>query len=109
MNWDFLWKRAAPYDPEKVERAGLQSQDLWTNPAFERAVQKVRQGIHEKWATAPIADADGQLKLRLLLKCLDDIERNIRAEMNSGKVAEKQIKDEEERKKRAAQVHILRR
>ena len=109
MKWDFLWKRAEPYEPEKVRGAGLQSQELWTSPAFERAVQKVRQGIHEKWATAPIADTAGQLTLRLLLKCLDDIEGNIRAEMNSGKVAEKQLKDEEERKQRASKVHILRR
>ena len=112
MNWDFLFK------PEKREpsteiRYGQQAERLANDPAFQRAIRSVREGIHLRWASSPVDDAQGQAKLRLLLKLLDDLELNIKHDLDSGSLATKQLEIEREReeskRKRRVSVFNLRR
>jgi hypothetical protein len=51
------------------------------------AIDNVRCGIISRWATSPIADIDGQHELRLMLKVLDDVERNILKVIDDGTMA----------------------
>lgn len=88
---------------------GQRAKVLWENADFQRAVEKVRIGIFEKWSESPIADANGQHELRLLLKLLDDIEGNIKREMADGAFADRIIKDEEAKKERASNIKPMRR
>jgi hypothetical protein len=48
-----------------------------------------------------VADLDGQNKLRLMLKLLDDMEAHVKEEADTGKLASKQVADQEKRKKAA--------
>ena len=88
---------------------GLKARTLWENADFQRALDKVRTGIFERWAESPVGDVDGQLKLRLMLKLLDDIEGNIRREMTDGAFADRIIKDDEAKKDRASNIQAIRR
>ena len=89
-----------------IER-GHQAEQLLKSAAFERAWQRVRQGVHERWALSPITDKDGQHELRLLIKVMDDIEGNLHQEMQSGLMAQAQLRKEQDlaqaRKDRTAQ------
>lgn len=103
-----LFKRKSNNLTEQRE-LGQKAKVLWDNPEFQRAVENVRLGIFERWAGAPLEDKDGQWTLRLMLKLLDDIEGNIRREISEGAYAEKLIKDEQEKQKRAKNITAFRR
>jgi hypothetical protein len=92
------------------ERAqGFKAKALWENADFQRCIDKVRCGIFEKWAASPVNDAEGQMKLRLMLKLLDDIEGNIKQEMADGAFADRIIKEDEAKKERASTIQAIRR
>lgn len=58
----------------------------------------VRQGILNTWAESPVGDAEGQHKLRMMLKLLEDVRANVRDAALTGQLARVQIKEEEQRK-----------
>ena len=107
-SWDFLWK-SEPDDADRAVERGLKAEDLWKSTAFESAIHKVRQGIHERWASAPLADTQGQHELRLMLKLLNDVEGNIRKEMNDGIAAKYKLDKEKEARERQSNIRELRR
>lgn len=76
---------------------GVKASYLLSDPLYVESVGKVRQGIHDRFASAPLSDKEGIYTLRLMLKVLDDIEGNIREVAQTGKLAEQQLKDERER------------
>ena len=97
MNWSFLkanWKAPAPVNLYREMDLGAQANALLESPAYQRAVQKMREGIHILWAKSPIGDIEGQQKLRMMLKLLDDMESNIKDEADTGKLASRQLADE---------------
>jgi hypothetical protein len=104
MKWDFLKpKQKAPQAPNlyREMEMGAQAGALIESAAYQRAVLRLREGIHLKWAASPVADLDGQNKLRLMLKLLDDMEAHVKEEADTGKLASKQVADQEKRKKAA--------
>lgn len=103
-----LFRRKSP-DLYEQRSEGLRAKALWENSDFQRAVDKVRTGILEKWAESPIGDAQGQHELRLMLKIVGDIEGNIKKEMADGAFAERIIKDEEAKKDRVSNIKPIRR
>lgn len=108
---NFFQRLFTKTDPtlEQQRDSGSQATQLWENKAFAKAILNVRMGIHESWAGSPVDDLEGQQKLRLLLKLLDDIEGNIRKEMNDGVMASAVIKEREEKDKRAKNISLFRR
>ena len=64
-----------------------------TEPYFDM----VRQGILDAWATSPVEDVNGQHKLRLMLKLLEDVRANISTAAQTGQMARIQIKEAEQR------------
>lgn len=73
---------------------GTRADQLLKSDIYRESVGKVRSGIIEQWAASPIRDTEGQIKLRLMLKLLDDIEQNIVSMANTGKLAAAQLQQE---------------
>ena len=100
MNLLNFWPFKAPPSLAVQVEHGREAKDLWENPAFKRAMVRIKDGIHERWEASAILDRDGQHELRLLLKLLNDVEGNIRNEMSNGVMAEATIKHEAETERR---------
>lgn len=106
---DYFWPQQPQPSLEAQRELGAQAKTIWHDEAFKRAMERVRAGIHERWASAPLDDKEGQFALRLMLKLLNDVEGNIRKEMNDGVLAEAQIAEDAEKEKRKKAIPIFRR
>lgn len=104
FDFSFLWKKQELREPNlyKELELGAQAKFLIESPAYERAVTRIRQHIHEQWATSPVRDTEGQTMLRLKLKVLDELESYLHNEAMTGEMASKQIDDERKREERKA-------
>lgn len=58
---------------------------LLEDPVFQEAFAGVEKAIHEKWAGTPLRDKDGAHELRLMLKLLRDVRKNIERVAQEGK------------------------
>lgn len=76
---------------------GAKAKALLNDPLYREAVDKVRQGILDRFSNAPLADKEGIYTLRLMLKVLNDIEGNITEVAQTGKLAEIQLEQEKEK------------
>jgi hypothetical protein len=83
---------------------GAKAETLLKNETYREAVGKVRQGILDLWSNSPIRDVEGQTYLRLQLKALDDIEKNIQHVANTGKLAMRQREHERTMAERAREA-----
>lgn len=54
----------------------------------------VEAAILDKWKTSPVADAEGQHELRLMIKLLADVKANLHTAVETGKLAKIQIERE---------------
>lgn len=79
--------------PEELRRGELARQVI-ENEIYAEAWQSVRDGIIHAWESAPIRDKEGQNELKLMLKLLTDVRRNVETVMNTGKMAKIQIERE---------------
>lgn len=78
---------------EQLRRGELARQVI-ENEIYAEAWQSVRDGIIHAWESAPIRDKEGQNELKLMLKLLTDVRRNIETAMQTGKLAKLQIERE---------------
>lgn len=75
-------------------RRGEIAASLLDNEIYKEAIQSVQDGIVHAWSNSPIRDKEGQSELRLMLKLLTDLQRNIETVMQTGKLAKIQIERE---------------
>lgn len=81
-------------DAEKeLERARIAA-SLLENEIYKEAVQSVRSAIIDTWASSPVRDIDGQHELRLMLKCLNDVQSHVENVMNTGKMVKIQREEQ---------------
>ena len=80
--------------PDEELRRGELARQVIENEIYAEAWQSVRDGIISAWESAPIRDKEGQNELKLMLKLLTDVRRNIETVMNTGKMAAVQIERE---------------
>lgn len=82
---------------------GNRADELLNNEVFKDALANLRLAIVNKWQECPIRDVEAQHELKLMNKLLSDLEANIRAFVQDGKVAvfeiEQQRKRDEQRRK----------
>lgn len=78
-------------DLSEEQQRGEQARLLLDNPIYTETMQTVRAGIIQAWENAPIRDKDGANELKLMLKLLGDVQRNIETVMQTGKMATIQI------------------
>lgn len=70
---------------------GEQARLLLDSPIYQESYQLVRDAIIAAWESAPIRDKEGHNELKLMLKLLADVRRNIENTMQTGKLAKVQI------------------
>ncbi len=73
---------------------GAKAKSMQESEIYQQVVTGIRQGIFDKWRESPIRDKEGQHELKLMLKILDDFERNVAEIADTGKLAEIQIERE---------------
>ena len=73
-----------------LDRA-IQAQQLVDNPIYQEAFRTLRETMHSAWENAPVRDVEGQHELKLMLKLLGDLERNITRVIDDGKLAKLEI------------------
>lgn len=78
---------------EELRRGELARQVI-ENEIYEEAWQSVRDGIIHAWESAPIRDKEGHNELKLMLKLLTDVRRNIETAMQTGRLAKLQLERE---------------
>lgn len=71
-----------------------------TNEYFEL----VRKGIIERWSESPVEDKEGQHKLRLMLKLLEDVRANLKTAAFTGEMARIQIQEEEQKQSKVSKL-----
>lgn len=72
-------------------RDGRLAGELLEMKAFSDAVASVKAAIHERWATSPVKDHEGQHELRLMLKLLEDLLGNLQTAVANGKFAANEL------------------
>lgn len=76
------------------QRRGELAAAVLDNQLYRESFDSVRAGIIHAWETAPIRDKEGQNELKLMLKLLTDVQRNLETVMQTGKMAKIQIERE---------------
>ena len=85
---------------DKLEFAMLraaQAQQLHANPLYAQAFDDTRAAILETWAGLPTSDADSAKDLHRMIKCLERVKRCLDVHIDTGKLAEREIKGREKR------------
>lgn len=88
----------------KESERGARARLLLESEVYQEAVSTVRNAIIDKWSTSPVADKDGQHELRLMLKLLNDVEANIKDVADTGKLANEQLRIEQEKQSMASRI-----
>jgi len=78
-----------------IER-GEQAKRLLENDLYVEAFEAVKGGIIQKWQDCPMRDREGQHELKLMLKCLLEVQGYIEQVWTTGKFAAIQL-DQEKR------------
>ena len=80
--------------PDQEINRGQIAQHVLDNDVYKEAYSLVRAGIIQAWESAPIRDKDGQGELKLMLKLLTDVHKNMESVMTTGKLAKIQVERE---------------
>ena len=80
--------------PDQEINRGQIAQHVLDNDVYKEAYSLVRSGIIQAWESAPIRDKDGQGELKLMLKLLTDVHKNMESVMTTGKLAKIQVERE---------------
>lgn len=79
-------------EKEEVIR-GHQAEDLLNNPLFKDAINAVRDGIVSNLANSPLGDEKTHNRLAIALQIVNQIEKQLKDHVATGKMASLQIKD----------------
>jgi predicted ribosome quality control (RQC) complex YloA/Tae2 family protein len=82
---------------------GAQARAILEHDLFKEAVETTQQDIFDKFASLDPSDKDGMQVQRLRLKSLADITRQLQTVMETGRLADEQIKHELGMMERAAE------
>jgi hypothetical protein len=77
---------------EEVIR-GHAAQDLIDNPLFKGAVSAVREGIVQAISTSPMGDESTHNRLAIALQLINQIEKQLKTHIETGRMASLQIRD----------------
>lgn len=80
--------------PQEELKRGEQARLVLENELYAEAWKSVRDGIIQAWESAPIRDKEGHNELKLMLKLLTDVQRNMETVMTTGKMAKVMIERE---------------
>lgn len=75
---------------EEIQR-GDEAERILDNPVFKDAVESVRKGIVNAMAESPMGDDKTHNRLVIALQLVNQIERNLKTVMQTGKMAVMQV------------------
>ena len=75
-------------------RRGERARQIVENEIYTDAIAAVKQGIFDKWVSAPLRDREGHHELKLMLKLLGELTGYIQTTMDTGKLAQMQLESE---------------
>lgn len=82
-------------DEDKLKKElarGRMARDVLDNEVFAESFVSIRNRIFEEWAQSPIHDDETRHSLYLMSRLLDKLHEHLRAVMETGKVAEFNLK-----------------
>ena len=79
-----------------IQRAA-QAEQLQANPLYAQAFDDTRAAIVETWAGLPTSDTESAKDLHRMVKCLERVKRCLDVHIDTGKLAEREIKGREKR------------
>ena len=85
---------------EEVKRAD-RAEEVLNNPLFIEAVTKVRDGIIASMASSPLGDESTHNRLVIALQLLNQIEKQLKDVVQTGKMAKLQVVTPMEKVKKA--------
>lgn len=71
---------------------GAHAKRLLDDPLLTEAFESVERAIHDKWASAPLSDRDGQHELLVMLKLMRDVRANLEHALADGNFAADKLK-----------------
>ena len=77
---------------EQAITRGAHAKRLLEDQMLTEAFENVEKAIHEKWASAPLSDRDGQHELLLMLKLMRDVRANLEQAVADGNFAADKLK-----------------
>jgi len=92
----------------KDAQRGQEAAQVLDNPAFQAAIQALKDEVAREWKKCPIRDREGQLLLLQLAKLTDKFEGILTGMVETGKFAQRKLIDDELRNENAAR-RLLRR
>lgn len=81
---------------EQEYSRGQKAKEILENEIYKDAFLMMREGIIKAWEDSPVRDTEGQHELKLMVKLLNDLQKNFEDVMNTGKLAKIQIDREKE-------------
>lgn len=77
---------------EQEMTRGAQARAILEHDLFKESVETIQRSILDAFASADPADKDGLQLLRLKLKCLAEITRQLQTVMETGVLAQEEVK-----------------
>lgn len=74
-------------------KRGERAAEVLSNELYKEAVEKVRNGIVSSMATSPLGDSETHNRLVIALQLLNQIEKQLKDVMATGKMAAMQTTD----------------
>jgi hypothetical protein len=75
---------------EEVKR-GERAEEILNNPIYIEAIEKVREGIIQSMAESPLGDDKTHNRLVIAMQLLNQIEKQLKGVMQTGKMAQMQV------------------
>jgi hypothetical protein len=75
---------------EEVKR-GERAEEILNNPIYIEAIDKVRDGIIQSMAESPLGDDKTHNRLVIAMQILNQIEKQLKGVMQTGKMAKMQV------------------
>ena len=82
---------------EMATQRAAQAEQLQANPLYAQAFEDTRAAILETWAGLPTSDTESAKDLHRMVKCLERVKRCLDVHIDTGKIAEREIKGREKR------------
>jgi len=80
---------------------GDRAREVLENEAFIAAFADIRQELTDQWKQSPVRDIEGREKLYQLLKLTDKLEATLRTSLDTGKLAQLDLKHKQTLAERA--------
>lgn len=80
---------------------GIEAQQIIDNPAYQKAMQWLKESVDKEWRKSDVRDSEGQRLLLQFRKTVDRFEQILTGMVDAGRYAECKIMDDKNRNENA--------